>query len=121
MKNDAKDKEFEEIYTDIHRKYQYKMEEWTKAVKLSKTLYLGLAIFLLVVLLVMFATPLKEVLAANQGTFAATIIAIIIVAIIVIAFASSLKNKYKKEYKETIVTDLVNRTNSNFKFTITIK
>ena len=30
------DKEFEEIYTDIQRKYQDKFEKWNKDVKLSK-------------------------------------------------------------------------------------
>ncbi len=110
------DKEFEEIYMDIQRKYQDKFEKWKKDIKLSKILYAALIGFLLIVVVILFLTPLKEVLVANKGTLYATIFAIALVTVVIIAVASSLRNRYKKEYKATVVTDMVNRTNANFAF-----
>ncbi len=110
------DNEFELIYTDIRRKYQDKFDKWSKDIKLSKILYAALVVFLLVVVLILFVTPFKTLLATNKGTFYATIIAIVVVAVVIVAYASSLRSRYKKEYKATVVTDLVNRTNSNFAF-----
>ncbi len=110
------DNEFELIYTDIRRKYQDKFDKWSKDIKLSKILYAALVVFLIVVALILFATPFKNLLATNKGTFYATIIAIIVIAVVIVAYASSLRSRYKKEYKDTVVADLVNRTNSNFSF-----
>ena len=110
------DKEFEEIYMDIQRKYQDKIAKWEKDTKLSKILYAALVGFLLIVVVVLFLTPFKDLLAANKGTFYATIIAIVLIAIVIIAVASSLRSRCKKEYKNTVLTELINRTNNKFTF-----
>ncbi len=113
------DEEFKELYTDICRKYQDKIEKWKKDVKLSKILYGILIGFLLIVLAIVFVTPFKTLLATNKATFYAILIAVILIVVVLVAYASSLKSNYRKGYKKTVLADVITRANDKFTFSET--